>query len=101
MRVAIPHDLGREEARRRLKSRGHEVADAIPGGLANVTSAWPSENRMTITVETMGQELTGLVDIEENQVVFEVELPGMLSFVEPAIAGAIEQQGQELLGPPK
>lgn len=101
MRVAIPHDLGREEARRRLQSRGHEVADAVPGGLANVRTSWPTENRMSITVEAMGHELTGLVEIEESQVVFEIELPGMLGFVEPAIAGAIKQQGQKLLEGPK
>jgi hypothetical protein len=101
MRVAIPHNLGREEARRRLKERGHEVADQVSGSLAKVTTGWQGDDRMTITVETMGQAMGGLVDIEDTQVVFEVELPGALSFVEPMMAGAIRQQGQKLLGPPK
>jgi len=101
MRVAIPHQLGKEEARRRLKSRGHEAADLVPGGLASVTTAWPSEDRMSITVGAMGQEILGMVDIEDSQVVFEIELPGMLSFMEPAMSGAIKSQADRLLAPPK
>lgn len=101
MRVAIPHNLGKDEARRRLKSRGPEAADLFPGGLADITTGWPSEDRMSITVKAMGQEIAGMVDIEESQVVFEVDLPPMLSFVEPIVEGTIKQHGQKLLGPPK
>ena len=101
MRVAIPHNLGREEARRRLKTRGHEMAEQIPSGLAKVTTGWPNDDQMTITVEAMGQAMGGLVDIEDSQVVFEVELPGALSFVEPLMAGAIRDKGQKLLEAPK
>jgi len=32
MRVPIPHQLGKEEAKRRLKARSHEAAGLIPGG---------------------------------------------------------------------
>ena len=34
MRVAIPHDLGKAEVRRRLTSRTPDLAGFIPGGLA-------------------------------------------------------------------
>jgi hypothetical protein len=101
MRVAIPHNLGRDEARRRLKTRGHEVADKMGGSFARVTTGWPSDDRMSITVEALGQAMGGLVDIEDSQVVFEVDLPGALSFVEPMMAGAIRQHGQKLLEAPK
>ena len=101
MRVAIPHQLGKDEVRRRLKARGHEIADHIPGGLADVTTGWPNEDRMTMRVAAMGQTLDGLVDIEESQVVFEVVLPAALSFVEPAVEGAIRKGGQKLLEPPE
>jgi hypothetical protein len=100
MRVPIPHHLGKEEARRRLKTRIHELAEHLPGGAAEVTTAWPSEDRMTMSVSAMGQQVDGSVDIEESQVVFEVTLPAALSFVEPMIAGAIRKSGQKLLAPP-
>jgi len=101
MRVAIPHQLGRDEVRRRLQSRGHEIADHIPGGLAEVSTAWEGEDRMTMTITAMGQKLRGAVDIEDDQLVFDIALPLALSFVEPMVEGAIRQQGQKLLAPPK
>ena len=97
MRVAIPHNLDPDEVRHRLKTKSHKMADHIPGGMAEVDTDWPSENRMNMRVRAMGQEVAGYVDIEPQQLIFEVALPPALSFVEPMIAGAIKQQGQKLL----
>jgi len=97
MRVPISHDLPKEEVRRRLSSRSHEIANFVPGGMADVTTDWPNEDTMNLAVRAMGQGINGRVMIEEHQVVFEVDLPAALSFVEPMIAGAIRQQGTKLL----
>ena len=97
MRVAIPHTLGKAEVRQRLKSRTHEIADFIPGGLADVTTGWPSEDQLDLNVRAMGQGIDGTIVIEEGQVVFTVNLPPALSFVEPMIKGAIEAKGRKLL----
>ena len=97
MRVPISHALPKEEVRRRLSSRSHEIANFIPGGMADVTTAWPDEDTMTLAVRAMGQGIQGRVLIEDHQVVFEVDLPPALSFVEPMIAGAIRQQGTKML----
>jgi hypothetical protein len=96
MRVAIPHSLDNDTVRERLKSKSHEIGDSIPGGAA-VRTAWPSEDRMTMDITAMGQNLHAQVDIEPGQLVFEVPLPPALSFIEPMVAGAIRQQGQKLL----
>ena len=97
MRVAIPHDLPRETVRERMRSRSHEIADHVPGGVAEVVTDWPTEDRMTMRISAMGQNLDGRVDIEEGQLVFEVDLPLALGFLEPMIAGAVRQQGQKLI----
>lgn len=97
MRVAIPHKLPREEVRRRLKGRAHEIADFIPGGMADVTTRWPNEDRMDISVAAMGQSIDSMVEIEETELVFTVNLPPALSFIEPMIKGAIASKGQKLL----
>ncbi len=97
MRVAIPHDLDHDVVRQRLRSRSHEIADHIPGGMAEVETSWTSEDRMGMTVRAMGQELHGAIEIEANQLVIDLALPAALSFIEPMIAGAIRQQGQKLL----
>lgn len=101
MQVAIPHSLGRDEVRHRLKSSSHTIADGIPGGMAQVSTSWPSENRMALSIAAMGQAIDGHVDIEDGQVVFVVELPGALGFIQPIVENAIRQQGQKLLAPPR
>jgi hypothetical protein len=100
MRVAIPHDLPREEVSKRLKERSHEIADHIPGGMAKVTTGWLGDDQMSINVNAMGNDLAGMVNIEDSQIVFEIALPMALSFVEPIISGAIKQQGQKMLAAP-
>jgi hypothetical protein len=97
MRVPIAHDLPKEEVRRRLRERSHEIADFIPGGMAEVQTGWPDEDHMSLGVRAMGQGIDGQVVIEETQVVFEINLPPALSFVEPIVSGAIRDQGQKLL----
>jgi hypothetical protein len=99
MQVAIPHDLGRDEVRRRLQNSSHEIADAIPGGMADVRTDWPSEDRMAMAINAMGQSITGHVEIEETQVVFVVTLPPALGFLRPIIEGSIRQNGQKLIAP--
>lgn len=97
MRVPIAHELDKAEVRRRLRSRSHEIANYVPGGMADVTTAWPNEDTMTLRVAAMGQTIDGKVLIEEGQVVFEIALPPALSFVEPMLSGAIRKGGQKLL----
>lgn len=97
MRIPIAHDLPVEEVRHRLRSRTHEIANFIPGGMADVSTEWPSDDLMKLQVRAMGQQVDGQVEVEEKQVVFVVNLPPALSFVEPMISGAIRKQGQKLL----
>ena len=101
MRVAIPHSLDREEVRRRLRNEGHRVGEFIPGGLAEVQTAWPSEDQMDLTVGAMGQSVVAQIEIEDNQIVLTAQLPPALSFIEPIVAATVKDQGEKLLEPPK
>ena len=100
MQVPIPHNLGRDEARRRLQANGHKMADSFPAGLAQVATSWPSEDRMALSIQAMGQAVVGHIDVEDAQVVLNVDLPPALGFIEPLVAGAIKQSGQKMLAPP-
>jgi hypothetical protein len=101
MQVAIPHQLTREEVRRRLKGSSHRIGDAVPGGMANVETNWPSEDRMQMSIQAMGQNLTGHIDIADDEVVLVMVLPPALGFLEPMISGAIRQQGERMLEAPR
>jgi hypothetical protein len=45
----------------------------------------------------MGQHMNAHVEIEEHQVVFIVDLPPALGFVEPIVSAAIRDKGTKLL----
>ena len=100
MQVAIPHQLTRDEVRARLRANSDRMGDAIPGGMADITTSWPSEDTMAMAISAMGQSMEGAVEIEDHQVVFNIDLPLALSFIAPMVEGAIRQQGQALLAPP-
>ena len=96
MRIAVPHTIGKAEARRRVRERSGEIAGFVPG-FAKVTTEWSGEDAMTLSVSTMGQQITGRIDIGEADVAFTIDLPPALAFVEPIIKGQIEAKGQKLL----
>ena len=96
MRIALPHSLGKDEARRRVRERSGEIANFIPG-FASVTTTWQGDDRMNLTVGAMGQELTGAIEVADSEVAFTVELPAALSFIEPMIRSQIEAKGRKLL----
>jgi len=95
--IDIPHNLGRDEAKRRLKSRIGELAGHIPGGAADVRTAWPSEDRMTLSVDALGQSVNSVLDIDEKIIRLQLQLPAMLSFMSGAIEKAIRKRGAEVL----
>src|SRR3546814_19449665 len=70
----------------------------IPGGLAQVTSNWPTDDLMELTIYALGQTITGDIEIYETQVVIAFDLPPALSFLRPMIEGAVRSNATRLLG---
>ncbi|MEW4448884.1 polyhydroxyalkanoic acid system family protein [Qipengyuania sp. JC766] len=100
MRVAIPHDLPRDEVRRRMNERTPDLGKYIPGGMADVKTEWLTQDRMQMRVAAMGQTVAGHVDIEDTQLVFQLDLPPALSFFAPVVEKAVRANGEKLLAPP-
>jgi hypothetical protein len=97
--IEIPHTLGRAEVRRRLSSRIGELPQHIPGGVAQMSTDWPSEDRMTLHIVALGQSANATIDIEDRIVRVKLVLPLILSFMAGPISAAIERGGQEFLLP--
>lgn len=95
--VEIPHQLGREEVRRRMSSRIGDLAKRIPGGMAEVSSSWASEDRMLLDVVAMGQKVAATVDVEDKLVRVSVVLPLMLSFMAGPISAIVRKSGEDML----
>jgi len=95
--IDIAHSLGREEAKRRMATGVTKLASHIPGGAATVTSAWPSADRMALTVATMGVEVPCTVHAEENLLRVTVHPPAMLGLMAGPISAMIRSQGERLM----
>lgn len=97
MRVHLPHDLGREEVRKRMRERSHEIAGYFPPGMASIDTSWPDEDQMDLLVTAVGQRIKGAVEVYEDEVVIEMNLPPMLSFLRGTLEKSVRSEGAKLL----
>ena len=95
--IDVPHKLGRAAARERLRTRSGELASHMPGGIADVRSAWASENEMTLDITAMGQTIAARLEVQDTLVRVHLTLPPMLSFFSGMIGAAVRDQGTKLL----
>jgi len=99
MRVTLPHDLTREEVRRRMRAHADEIAGFFPAGIAKVTTDWPDQDRMSITAEVVGYTIPGGVDVRDHEVVIEMQLPAMLGLMRGPLEHAVKKEAGRLLAP--
>jgi hypothetical protein len=95
--IDIPHRLGRAEARRRMAAGVGDLARHIPGGAADVTSSWPSEDRMLLDIAAMGQKIAATLDVEDAVLKVSLAVPPMLSFMSGPISAVVRQSAEALL----
>ena len=95
--IDVPHQLGRDGARARLKSRIGELGGHIPGGVADIQSSWPSENEMALGIKAMGQTVLVRLEVLDTLVRVHMTLPAMLAYFTGMISAAVRDQGTKLL----
>ena len=95
--IDIPHKLGQAGARERLRSRAGDLVSQFPGGVADVTSSWPSENEMALEIKVMGQTIPARLEVLDSVVRVHVSLPAMLAYFSGMIGAAVRDQGTKLL----
>jgi Putative polyhydroxyalkanoic acid system protein (PHA_gran_rgn) len=93
--VDIPHQLGREEARRRIAGNIHQLQGYIPGG-AQVAHNWVGD-RLDMEIGAMGQTVNAQIGVEESVVRVNVVLPGLLGMLAKPIEAALKAKGSTLL----
>lgn len=96
MRIAIPHSLDRDEARRRLRDKAAQAA-AKAEGMATVTTRFSDEDHMVMTVSAMGYTLDCGIELAEKELVVEVDIPARLGFAKRMIEGMIREKSEKLL----
>ncbi len=93
--VSVPHQLGRDEAKRRITANIGSLQSHIPGG-AGVTSNWVGD-RLDLGINALGQSVDASITVEETQARVHVELSGMLAMLAGPIEAALKAKGPELL----
>jgi Putative polyhydroxyalkanoic acid system protein (PHA_gran_rgn) len=97
--VSIPHQLGKEEAVRRLKSGFAHARSTFGQKLAVIDETW-SGDHLDFRAGVLGQTTTGMIDVAEDHVRVEVQLPWLLGLLAEQVRPFIERQGHLMLEKP-
>jgi len=93
--VDLSHNLGKDEARRRIANNIHKLEQHIPGG-AKVQSGWAGD-QLNLQVAALGEAINATIDVMETKVHLKVLLPGMLGMFSGMIHAALQKKGGALL----
>ncbi|REK12334.1 MAG: hypothetical protein DWQ37_12280 [Planctomycetota bacterium] len=97
--VTIPHDLGKDEARRRIDEGFGKLQSQMAGGMLGLVSFeqhWDGD-RLNFTGAGLAQTIRGRIDILPESVRLEVDLPELLAALADRITGRLQQETQKLL----
>jgi Putative polyhydroxyalkanoic acid system protein (PHA_gran_rgn) len=96
--ITIAHELGKDEARNRVRDGFEKLKSQMTGGLMfKFSEEWSSEDTLTFDAKGLGQNITGQIDIFPSHVRIEVVLPSLLATIAETITGKVEKQGRLLL----
>lgn len=93
--VDIPHNLGAAEAKRRIQANVGGLVGKLPAG-ATISPAWEGD-RLRLDIGLLGQQAAAMLDILDDRVRINVQLPPALAFFRQAIEAGLCQSGGALL----
>ena len=94
--VSIPHQLGKEEAHRRLQGGVGRLRAQFGDKLGTIEDTWTGDHA-DFRLSVLGQGVSGSLDVMEDHVRVEVQLPWMLAMVAEKAKGLIQKQGTLML----
>lgn len=93
--VDLPHNLGKDEAKRRIGNNIHKLEQHIPGG-ATVQSGW-TDDQLTLRIAAMGEAVNATIDVMDTKVHLKVLLPGMLGIFAGLVQATLQKKAGALL----
>jgi len=94
--VDIPHDLTRAEARMRLERGFGRLQGQLGGGMMAMEQSWEGDT-LNFHTGALGQSITGRIDVLDDVVHIEVELPRLLAAIADTLKGRLQKEGRLLL----
>ena len=97
--VSIPHRLGREEARRRLDSGIGRLQPELAGLISSLDYRWDGD-RLNFNASAMWQTITGAIDVLDDAVRIEIDLPWMMRLLADTVTKQVRGRGLAMLEKP-
>ncbi len=95
--VEIPHDLGRDEARRRVEHGFERLQQQFgSGGMGKLEKRW-SGDQLSFQAQVLGQAVSGRLDVLAQVVRMELDLPPLLAMIAGTLKGRLQKEGHLLL----
>ncbi len=96
IKVDIPHKLSREAARTRIEESFGKLRQDMLGGMVKFEDVWTADH-LDFRARVMGQSVTGRLDVLDDAVHVEVDLPVFLAAIAEKLKGRLRKEGQVLL----
>ncbi|MFN3512464.1 MAG: polyhydroxyalkanoic acid system family protein [Phenylobacterium sp.] len=93
--VDIPHELGRAEARKRIEDGLARIGKQFGEGV-KLTKTWEGD-RLNFAAKVVGQSVAGRLDVLEEAVRMEVDLPPFFAMIADKVKGRLQKEGQLML----
>lgn len=97
--VTIPHRLSRQEAVKRLKAGFSNVRSSFGQGFVVVKDEWAGDH-LDFRASLLGQTTTGSVDVADDHVRLEVQLPWVLALLADKAKALVQREGRLMLEKP-
>jgi putative polyhydroxyalkanoic acid system protein len=97
--VSIPHRLGRDEAKRRLDSGISRLRPELAGLVSSLDYSW-DEDRLNFRASAMWQPITGAIEVLDDAVRIEIDLPWMMRLIADTVAKQVRGRGLTMLEKP-
>lgn len=94
--VSIPHQLGSQEAKRRLVTGIEQIKETYGNKLAVVQDRW-SDDRLDFRVSALGQGVSGIIEVHDDNVTLALQLPWVLAVLAEKAKTLIQKQGHLML----
>jgi hypothetical protein len=94
--VSLPHRLGKDEVLRRLRSGLCDVRTNYTPVLAIKEEKW-SGDQLRFRVRSFGQEADGIIEVSEDHLRLELNLPWVLETWAHTVATRIRKEGLALI----
>lgn len=96
LNINIPHHLPKEEALSRIKGLLQQVKEEQANIVSNVKESWQGD-KGAFSFSAMGFDLSGLIDVKDNGIEINADLPFVVSLFKGKIKEVITEKATQLL----